>query len=87
FSERASELVRTLLAPDATPSESAQKALSELIDMVPRVYDGLTELANAQDGLDQPKNQTVSKSVEQTPDRKVTKDPRTGKGERVVVIK
>ncbi|XP_065311979.1 serine/threonine-protein kinase SMG1 isoform X2 [Dermacentor albipictus] len=79
FSERASELVRTLLAPDTTPSESAQEALSELIAMVPRVYDGLTELANAQDGLDQPKNATVNKSVEQTPDRKVTKDPRTGK--------
>lgn len=80
FSERASELVRTLLAPDATPSESAQKALSELINMVPRVYDGLTELANAQDGLEQPKNPpTVGKSVEQTPDKKVSKDPRTGK--------
>lgn len=79
FSERASELVRTLLAPDATPSESAQKALSELIAMVPRVYNGLTELANAQDGLDSPKNYTVNKSVEQTPDRKVAKDPRTGK--------
>ncbi|XP_077491411.1 serine/threonine-protein kinase SMG1-like [Amblyomma americanum] len=77
FSERASELVRTLLAPDATPSDSVQEALSELIAMVPRVYQGLTELASAQDGLDQPKNATLSKSVEQTPDRKVNKDPRT----------
>lgn len=79
FSERASELVRTLLASDATPSDIIQEALSELIAMVPRVYQGLTELASAQDGLDQPKSVAVSKSVEQTPDRKVNKDPRTGK--------
>lgn len=77
FSERASELVRTLLAEDASPDDSTQRALAELTDMVPRVYQGLTDLADAQD--DQPKSVAASKSVEQTPDKKVTKDPRTGK--------
>lgn len=77
FSERASELVRTLLAEDALPDDSTQRALAELTDMVPRVYQGLTDLADAQD--DQPRSVAASKSVEQTPDKKVTKDPRTGK--------
>lgn len=48
FSERASELVRTLLAEDALPDDSTQRALAELTDMVPRVYQGLTDLADAQ---------------------------------------
>uniref|UniRef100_A0A6B0VG32 non-specific serine/threonine protein kinase n=1 Tax=Ixodes ricinus TaxID=34613 RepID=A0A6B0VG32_IXORI len=76
FSEQASEMVRSLLAAES-PSEGAQRALADLAGMVPGVYGGLTALASAQDGIDQQK--AVVRGAEDTPDRKVAKDPRTGK--------
>ncbi|EEC17441.1 fkbp-rapamycin associated protein, putative [Ixodes scapularis] len=76
FSEQASEMVRSLLAAES-PSEGAQRALADLAGMVPGVYGGLTALASAQDGIDQQK--AVVRGADDTPDRKVAKDPRTGK--------